>query len=1194
MSSLAQSNDSLFGPQLPGHFDFTVLFEHAMLGLIPTALVVSVTPLYLKVLLHTQRQVRPGYLLWSKLACGVALVAIQAANIMLWHKTDYFQSRVTVATSIMSLLASICTMAIIVVTHIYYLQPSSFLSLLFSLTMIFDITMARSYFLRNTLSAIAALQVSIVVLKFFLVILEEVSKRGLYLSQELRSTVSAETASGFWNRSLFVWLNPLLVFGWRNQFTIDKLPSIGEEFESERLFDRFSHHWVKANKSSRLALLLALLRTLKWQFAQVLLPRLLYIGFVIAQPFLVLRTVEAVGQEHTSRASTSGLIGACGIIYFGLAVTRTIFEHWGFRVVTSVRGILVVAVYDKTQRLSAEALDAGNAVTLMSTDVEGTEDIVSLAYESWSCIIQVAFGIWILHTFIGAACFLIILPTLATFLGSILTGKKISGARAAWNAETENRVAATSNMLAQLKSVKSMGLSGSLLKQIEHKREVEIATSLRERYSLLWVFSFGAVNFTVTPAIVFAGAYFWTRSDDPMSVAEVFAILAVLAISSNPLIDLFRSVTQWSAAFASIARIQRFLLQKDYVDPRDVPMAADVDADGEKEPRSAPRKPFAFELADVSVTSPTTGPVLREVTFRIPWASHTMMWGPINCGKSTLLKLLLGEVELNGGTISAGSRDIAYCSQETWIENTTVEKVITGTRRLIQPLYSEIVRACALDADFQQMPNGDQTQTGSGGCNLSGGQRQRLGLARSAYAQKDIMVLDDMFSSVDPETAGLIFSRLFGPQGIVRRWNCTVIMTTNRLELLDFANQIFQFSKNGRVQEQNDNESEGSSAIGESSDENSAAGDASGDQQQAGVGASDSEEAQLPSVQAKEGDNVPQPQDEGSGGDLSVYKYFLGSVGIFAILIWVFLAVIAAVGEWMPVIFLRICTATGYIQTWTAFETSFGAIRRIKLFVLGTPQEKDTLSGPPLPENWPTNGLIDFNAVSATYKTTDGVSHKALNNATVTIPAGQKIGIMGRTGSGKSTVLATILRMVEYAGSISIDGRNTRDVPRELLRSRITTITQEGLRLKATLRFNMYPFEGSRPSDDEIIDALRRVELWDHANRNGGLDAQYSTIRFTTAQKQLMFLARGILHQSTAGTKIVMIDEVTSSLTLDMERNMQRIIDQAFAGCTILLVSHRRESFLTTDFVLRFRSGQLYSMMRRRSSTGGWVEVQEF
>ncbi|TQV93041.1 Vacuolar metal resistance and drug detoxification protein [Cordyceps javanica] len=1268
-SSLFQS-DVLFGPQLPGHFDFTVLFEHTMLGLVPASLLVLATPFYVKGLACAERQVRPGNLLPSKIMCGLALVGMQATTIALWHNTDYFRAPVTVAASSMSLVASICTVFIIATTHMYSLRPSSFLSIFFSITMLFDITMARSYFLRDNLDAIAALQVCVAVLKLILISLEEVPKRSLFVSREHQTRVSVESTSGFWNRSLFIWLNPLLIFGWSNTFTLDNLPDIGDEFASERLFDRFSPHWGKV-----------------------------------------------------------------------------------------------------------------------------------------------------------------------TFIGSILTGKKISGARAAWNAETEKRVAATSNMLAQLKSVKSMGLSGALSKYIEHKREVEIATSLRERYSLLWVFSFGAVNFTITPAIVFAGAYFWTRADHPMSVAEVFAILAVLAISSNPLIDLFRSVTLWSAAFASITRIQRFLLQPDRADPRDAPLRQDVAADGEKSAPPAPaasaeRKQFAFELSDVSVTSPTTGPVLREVTFRIPWSSHTMMWGPINCGKSTLLKLLLGEVELNGGTVSAGSVDIAYCGQETWIENTTCQQAILGARQLIPAFYDEVVRACALDADFEQVPDGDQTRTGSGGCSLSGGQRQRLGLARSAYAQKEIIIVDDLFSAVDPETAGEIYTRLFGPQGIVRRWNCTVIITTNRLELLDYADKILQISKNGRVQEQHDTQSDGSSAGVESSDDESAVGGAADGRQQVGTDANEGVDTELPEVHVKEDDSGPQPKDEGSGGDLSVYKYFLGSAGILAVVFWMFIAMIAAVGEWLPVIYLRIwfvrdaesrlsftgygvfavasvvfnvlngafyfrfvfpktakemhrrllkavlgatpefisdtdsgnllnrfsqditlvtsklallanqfvfltfttlveigmiaagspyavpimlfiltvlsaiqffylrssrqlrqleleassslftrftetsegihhvrsfgwqenfrrklyaeldrsqkptyllyciqrwltltmdltstvaslvlislslrlpratsdaavglamlsligfsSTATGFIQTWTAFETSLGAVRRIKLFVAGTPQEKDTLSGPPLPENWPAKGQIDFNAVSASYKTTDGGSHTALQSTTVTIPAGQKVGIMGRTGSGKSTMLSTILRMVEHTGSVSIDGRNTRHVPRELLRSRITTITQEGLRLRATLRFNVYPFEGAQPTDDQMIDVLQRVELWDHANLGGGLDAQYAAMAFSASQKQLMFLARGILHQTVARTQIVILDEVTSSLTLEAERDMRRIIDQAFAGCTVLLVSHRRESFLSTEFVLQFRSGQLFSMMRRRSTNGEWVEVKDF
>lgn len=180
-------------------------------------------------------------------------------------------------------------------------------------------------------------------------------------------------------------------------------------------------------------MVIALLRTLRWPFVQVFIPRLCFIGFTIAQPFLLLRTVEAVSNGHVDRITSNSLIGASVIIYFGLAVssssdvrdrslvqppnlghcqiTRTLFEHWEYRVVTFVRGILVVSIYEKLLRLSAEDLENSGAVTLMSTDVEGTGEIIALVYESTSCLIQVAFGIWILFSFIGPACFLILVPT---------------------------------------------------------------------------------------------------------------------------------------------------------------------------------------------------------------------------------------------------------------------------------------------------------------------------------------------------------------------------------------------------------------------------------------------------------------------------------------------------------------------------------------------------------------------------------------------------------------------------------------------------------------------------------------------------------------------------------------------------------------------------------------------------------------
>lgn len=250
----------------------------------------------------------------------------------------------------------------------------------------------------------------------------------------------------------------------------------------------------------------------------------------------------------------------------------------------------------------------------------------------------------------------------------------------------------------------------------------------------------------MTPAIVFAGAYFWTRANDPMSVAEVFAILAVLAISSNPLIEFFQYVTEWSGAFASIKRIQSFLLLEERVDPRDHSVEEERNDTGEQGQPLTNWKPFAAELSEVSVSSPTTGAILHQVTLTIPWGSRAMIRGPINCGKSTLLKLLLGEVKLETGSVTVGSSEIAYCSQETWIENMTCEKGITGALGVIQPLYNQIVTACGLDVDFKKMSNGDQTQTGSGGCNLSGGQRQRL-VSHIRYGHRRIMMLTRLTES---------------------------------------------------------------------------------------------------------------------------------------------------------------------------------------------------------------------------------------------------------------------------------------------------------------------------------------------------------------------------------------------------------------------------------------------------------------
>ncbi|KAJ6780150.1 hypothetical protein PWT90_01966 [Aphanocladium album] len=427
MSPPLVSMDALFGPQLPGHFDFTIRFEHSIFWLIPSIFVVLATPFYLKAIVRSQPQVRAGPHLVAKMICCAALAGIRAGNIALWLRSEYFRSETTIAAALMALLASICTMVKVAVTHLYSIRPSDFLSLVLSVTMLLDIAMTRSYFLR----------------------------------------------------AFFIWLNPLLYFGWRKSFTNAKLPEIGDEFVSEKHFDLFSPHWAQAKKTSKFSLLFALIRALKWQLVKAFLPRICNVGATIAQPFLVLRTLQIVGDGGADSNTSNGIIGAFALTLLIAAITKTLFKHWKYRAVTLIRGILIIAIYDKMLNLTPEALESSTAITLMSADVDGTESVVALVYEVSSSVLQLGLCIWILWRFVGPACFLIFLPMIATLLGSLIVSKVIAKARGATSKQTQNRVTATSNILAQIKSVKSMGLSKALSSYLQKKRESEVNAAMK-------------------------------------------------------------------------------------------------------------------------------------------------------------------------------------------------------------------------------------------------------------------------------------------------------------------------------------------------------------------------------------------------------------------------------------------------------------------------------------------------------------------------------------------------------------------------------------------------------------------------------------------------------------------------------------------------------------------------------------------
>ncbi|KAI8275314.1 ABC transporter atnG [Colletotrichum sp. SAR11_240] len=280
------------------------------------------------------------------------------------------------------------------------------------------------------------------------------------------------------------------------------------------------------------------------------------------------------------------------------------------------------------------------------------------------------------------------------------------------------------------------------------------------------------------------------------------------------------------------------------------------------------------------------------------------------------------------------------------------------------------------------------------------------------------------------------------------------------------------------------------------------------------------------------------------------------------------------------------------IQFWTSLETSIGAVARIKNFADDTPDEieddslnrqllgsedRQGVSATLLP-GWPDKGCIELRDISASYASSaNDCDHeksllKALDGISISIRAGEKIGIVGRTGSGKSSLLLALLRLLPLSsGSIHIDGLSLDTLPLLELRSALIAITQDQFVLPGTVRQNIDPFAAA--SDGSITSTLTRLGLWDAIQENGGLGAEFFEEALSHGQRQLFFLARAVLRREVG--KIVLLDEATSSVDAHTERVVKDLIREEFKEHTVIAIAHRLDTVADFDRVVVLDKGHV-------------------
>ncbi|ETS76400.1 hypothetical protein PFICI_11787 [Pestalotiopsis fici W106-1] len=252
---------------------------------------------------------------------------------------------------------------------------------------------------------------------------------------------------------------------------------------------------------------------------------------------------------------------------------------------------------------------------------------------------------------------------------------------------------------------------------------------------------------------------------------------------------------------------------------------------------------------------------------------------------------------------------------------------------------------------------------------------------------------------------------------------------------------------------------------------------------------------------------------------------------------------------------------TTIVLQWTIVETSIGSVGRIKAFVESTPSENKDGEDLEPPPAWPTKGSIQLDNVSAFYETNP--DSLVLKNISITVEGGQKMGICGRSGSGKSSLLLLLSRMLEMKeGSIIIDDLDISTLPRKTLRARLNIVPQEPVFVTGTVRLNLDP--SGEFSDTEILDALKRVHLLDVMDAKGGLAAEMDSGILSHGQRQLFCLAGAILRRAN----IVLLDEITSNVDQATDAIMQTIVREQFRDCTVIAIAHRLSTIANFDQVV--------------------------
>nr|XP_023023160.1 probable multidrug resistance-associated protein lethal(2)03659 [Leptinotarsa decemlineata] len=514
--------------------------------------------------------------------------------------------------------------------------------------------------------------------------------------------------------------------------------------------------------------------------------------FRLIQPIMLGYLLDYFKPNQTTTTKTDALWYAGAVVALNtisaLFINQYIMDafHYGMK----VRAAVCALIYRKALRLSKTALGdtaSGKIVNLLSNDVSRFDIVSIFIHHMWVAPTSSIIIMYFLWAEAGYAGILGIIAVFCVVPLQAYTGKLAALYRKQTALKTDERVRMMDEVISGVQVIKLYAWEKPFEKLIELARKAELKVVIKSSYVRALFMTF---NLFTTRAALFCTLLTMALTDQEITARKAFVFMSYFNIMSQTMSSMFvRGISEIAELFVSIKRLQGFMNSEEFQGIVNTQNNNDIKFSNTKQPVILRDLTAKWNLA-------SSDTALNNVNLKVNKGSLVGIIGPVGSGKSSLLQAILGELELTSGTIDVNGT-ISYASQEPWVFAATIRQNILFGSSYDKLRYNDVVRACALEKDFTQFPNGDLTMVGDRGASLSGGQKARINLARAVYRETDIYLFDDPLSAVDIHVSKHLYDECINGYLVGK----TRILVTHQVHHLKEADHIIIFN-NGIIEKE--------------------------------------------------------------------------------------------------------------------------------------------------------------------------------------------------------------------------------------------------------------------------------------------------------------------------------------------------------------------------------------------------------